>query len=90
MPRLHSGSPLVVGVPDCACLGMDQVVVMQISVCLVEPPGVTAFGSTESLPELLRVHKEHHLSFSVVQCAPWACLAPLLAKGEEEIGRAHV
>lgn len=41
------------------------------------------FGSTEHLPELVRVHKEHHLSFSVVQCAVPAFLAPLLAKGEE-------
>lgn len=62
---------------------MDQVRVMQIYL----PCGATRnyyfFGSTEHLPELVRVHKEHHLSFSVVQCAVPAFLAPLLAKGEE-------
>lgn len=40
-----SGSPLVVGVPGCACLGVDPVRVMQISACLAEPLGVTAFGT---------------------------------------------
>lgn len=50
----HSGSPLVAGAPDCDCLGMDQAGVMQISVCLAEPPGVTALGSTERLPRLRR------------------------------------
>lgn len=56
---------------------------MQISVCLVEPSAVTAFGSTGHLPELFRVHKEHNLSFSMVQCALLACLVPLVAKGEK-------
>lgn len=46
----HSGSPLVVGVPDCARLGMDQVGVMQISVCLVGPAGVTAFWKPRTPP----------------------------------------
>lgn len=77
-----SGSPLVVGVPGCACLEMDPVRVMQISACLVEPLGVTAFGRTEHHPELLRVHKENHLSFSMVQCALTVRLAPLLTQGE--------
>lgn len=41
-----------------------------------------AFGRTEHHPELLRVHKENHLSFSMVQCALTVRLAPLLTKGE--------
>lgn len=66
--------------PDC--FGMDPVRVMQTSACLVEPLGVIAFRRIEHHPELLRVHKENHLSCIMVQCALTECLAPLLAQGE--------
>lgn len=61
--------------------GMDPVRVMQVSACLVEPLGVSAFDIIDH-PEMPRVHKENNLPFGMVQCALTVCLAPLIAKGE--------